>query len=405
MSDPIRMLHFADLHVGMENYGSLDPNTGTSSRVFDFLQRLDELIDFALQNEADLAVFSGDAFKDRNPEPTQQREFAGRIKRLADAVPTLLLVGNHDMPGMAVKANSLDIFRALEVPGVMVGYRDEGRVVETRRGPVFLAWMPYPMRNRLMAWKKYQGKSIDELNQGLRAEVAERLAQLADQARRMDMPRVLAGHFGVDTARFGSERSVMLGRDLPLLTSMLTDEAWDYVALGHIHRHQNLNPEGYPPVVYSGSLERIDFGEEDEQKGFCWVELQRGATEWRFVPVAARPFITLDVDVRRSADPTAEVLTAVAAHDLVGSVVRLRIQLRGDQTRLLDDRVIESALEPTANFVIARELELEARSRLGDLAPEELSPLELVERYFISRDVDDERLAVLMAKAGELLHE
>ncbi|MEJ2012822.1 MAG: exonuclease SbcCD subunit D [Anaerolineales bacterium] len=405
MSEAIRMLHFADLHIGMENYGSIDPGTGTSSRVYDFLQRLDELIDFALENEADLAVFSGDAFKDRNPEPTQQREFAGRIKRLADTVPTLLLVGNHDMPGMAVKANSLDIFRALEVPGVIVGYRDEGRVVETNRGPVFLAWMPYPMRNRLMSWRKYQGKSIDELNQGLRSEVSERLAELARQARGMDMPRVLAGHFGVDSARFGSERSVMLGRDLPLLTSMLTDDAWDYVALGHIHKHQDLNPEGYPPVVYSGSLERIDFGEEHEPKGFCWVELERGATKWRFIPVAARPFLTLDVDVRGSEDPTRDVLAAVEARDLEGSVVRLRIQLTADQTRLLDDRALEVALEPAANFVIARELEIEARVRLGDLAPEELTPLELVERYFKSREVEEERLAELLAKAGELLHE
>jgi exonuclease SbcD len=196
----------------------------------------------------------------------------------------------------------------------------------------------------------------------------------------------------------------MLGRDLPLLTSMLTDQAWDYVALGHIHQHQDLNPAGYPPVVYSGSLERIDFGEEKEKKGFCWVELRRGATEWRFVPVAARAFVTVDVDVRASSDPTGDVLAAIAERDLAGSVVRLRIQLRDDQTRSLDERAIEKALEPAANFVIARELEIEARSRLGNLAPEELTPLELVERYFESREVDEERLARLLEKAAELLH-
>ena len=72
MSDPIRMLHFADVHIGMENYGRIDPTTGTSTRVRDFLDRLDEVIDYAIEHEADLAVFAGDAFKDRNPEPTQQ---------------------------------------------------------------------------------------------------------------------------------------------------------------------------------------------------------------------------------------------------------------------------------------------------------------------------------------------
>ena len=158
MTDPVRVLHFADVHVGMENYGRLDPATGTSSRVRDFLDRLDEVIDFAIAHDGDLAVFAGDAFKSRDPEPTQQREFAQRIKRLADHMPTLLLVGNHDMPGVASKASSVDIFQALEVPGVIVGDKPEGRVVETRRGPVFLAWVPYPMRNRLLAREEHPGR-------------------------------------------------------------------------------------------------------------------------------------------------------------------------------------------------------------------------------------------------------
>src|SRR4030042_5172161 len=144
------------------------PSTGTSSRVRDFLDRLDEVIDFGIEHEVDLAIFAGDAFKNRDPEPTQQREFAARIKRLADAVPTLLLVGNHDMPGMAAKASSMDIFQALDVPGVILGAKPDGRVIETRKGPVFLAWMPYPSRNRLLSRDEHQGDSIEELELALR---------------------------------------------------------------------------------------------------------------------------------------------------------------------------------------------------------------------------------------------
>ncbi|TET30141.1 MAG: exonuclease SbcCD subunit D [Anaerolineales bacterium] len=403
MTEPIRMLHFADSHIGMENYGKIDPNTGTSSRVRDFLDRLDEVVDYAIEHRADLAVFAGDAFKDRSPDPTQQREFAQRIKRLADEVPTLLLVGNHDMPGMMVKANSLDIFRALDVPGVIVGYKDDTQVVQTAHGPVLLAWMPYPMRNRLMAWKKYQGKSIEELNQGLRAEVAKRIAVLTEEAAVQDMPRVFVGHFTVEAAKFGSERSVMLGGDLPILKSMVADPVWDYVALGHIHKHQDLNPQGYPPVVYSGSLERIDFGEEGEEKGFCWVELQRSETTWSFVPVNARPFRTVSIDVRSEEDPTAVVVDALERAETDGAVIRLQVQLRADQIPSLREREIEGALEDTASFIVAREIEDEARARLGELSPETLAPLELIERYFESRDVDPERLKALLAKAGELL--
>lgn len=403
MTDPIRVLHFADLHVGMENYGRLDPSTGTSSRVRDFLDRLDEVIEYALQNEADMVIFAGDAFKSRDPNPTQQREFARRIKRLAVEIPVLLLVGNHDMPGMVSKANSLDIFRALEVPDVLVGYKPEGQVVETRRGPLYLAWMPYPMRNRLLAQGEHQGASLNELEAALRSTVAGILQELAEAADGHEMPRVLAGHFSVAEAEFGSERSVMLGRDVAVHISALADPRWDYVALGHIHRHQSLNGDGDPPVVYSGSLERIDFGEEKEAKGFCWVELVRETTCWSFIPVAARPFRTLKVDVRHARNPTTQILQALESEDLDGAVVRLQVQLYAEQEADLREREITQELDQASNLSIQREVDTERRIRLGDLKPEALTPLELVERYFESKGVEDDRLGQLLEKAESLL--
>ena len=405
VSEPIRIVHFSDIHVGMENYGRIDPQTGTSTRVRDFLERLDEVVDYALAHEADLAIFAGDAFKSRDPEPTQQREFAARIKRLADAMPTLLLVGNHDMPSMAARASSVDIFRALEVPGVIVGHLPEARVVQTRRGPIFLAWMPYPMRNRLLSKEEHQGKTIEELETALREAISDVLRGLAEEASAQEMPRVLAAHFSVAEAKLGSERTVMLGREVAVFTSSLVDPAWDYVALGHIHQHQNLNPTGSPPVVYSGSLERIDFGEEGEPKGFCWVEVSRGRARWEFVPVQARPFRTVRLDVRVLADPTAAAVEAVTRIEAEGAVVRVIIRMRPDQQALLRDREIEAALKPASNVVIAREVESEARARLGDLMPETLTPIQLVERYFRARGEDDKRIAALLAKAEELLRD
>ena len=405
MADPIHLLHFADVHIGMENYGRLDPSTGTSSRVRDFLDRLDEVIDFGIEHEMDLAVFAGDAFKNRDPEPTQQREFAARIKRLADAVPTLLLVGNHDMPGMAAKASSMDIFQALDVPGVILGARPEGRVIETRNGPVFLAWMPYPSRNRLLARDEYQGNSIEELEMALRKVVAEILGDLALQAEAHDMPRVLAGHLAAAEAKLGSERTVMLGRDVTVFTSTLAEPAWDYVALGHIHKHQDLNPGGRPPVVYSGSLERIDFGEEGEPKGFCWVELERGGTRWSFHQVQARPFKTVHVDARDQSDPTEATLAAVEGMSLAGAVVRLIIRLRADQQTGFREREVEAGLGEASSVVIVREVETEARARLGDLSPEALTPIQLVDIFFQTRQEAPERQQALLGRAEELMRD
>ena len=399
----MKMLHFADTHVGMENYGRPDSETGASSRVRDFLDRIDEVIDHALKHDVDLAVFAGDAFKTRDPNPTLLREFGRRIKRLADAVPTLLLVGNHDLPGMAARASSLDIFGALEVPGMILGNKPEDRVIETKSGPVFLAWMPYPMRNRLLSNEDNQGKSIEELELALREAVTAIVKDLARQADEHDMPRVLAGHFTVDQAMFGSERAVMIGRDVAVNLDVLADPAWDYVALGHIHKHQVLSE--LPAVVYSGSLERIDFGEEKEAKGFCWIELDRGETSWSFLPVAARPFKTVRVDATADeiVDPTEAVLGALADEQLDEAVVRIIVTMRPDQSPALNDREIQAALPNVSSLTIIREIEEEDRVRLGDLAVETMTPPQLLETYFESKDLSPDRIEVLVERAEELI--
>ncbi|MFP4324011.1 MAG: exonuclease SbcCD subunit D, partial [Anaerolineales bacterium] len=103
----LRVLHFADIHIGMENYGRTDPVTGLSSRVMDFVRRLDDMVEYARAHEVDLVIFAGDAFKTRNPNPTYQREFAYRIQDLAELCPVVLLVGNHDLPTNARRASSI----------------------------------------------------------------------------------------------------------------------------------------------------------------------------------------------------------------------------------------------------------------------------------------------------------
>jgi exonuclease SbcD len=406
----IRLLHFADLHIGMENYGRLDSQLGISSRVRDFLERLDEVKQYAFDHDADLVVFAGDAFKTRDPDPTQQREFAKRIKEIADKIPVLLLVGNHDIPGMASKATSVDIFRALDVPNVIVGHKDDSQVVQTKRGQVFLAWVPYPIRNRLLAQEEHRGVSIEKLDAALQDIVVTMLRDLTSEAADQNMPRVLAGHFSVAGAVYGSERSVMLGRDLVVPKSALSDPVWDYVALGHIHKHQNLTAAdpGSPPVVYSGSLERIDFGEEAEDKGFCWVELERGRTKWEFVKVTARPFVTIKVDAREADDPTSAVLAKIEKRSLKEAIVRVSVKLKEAQAASLREREIERALREAGVSTIAalaKDVEREVRAKLGGVSPERLTPTQLVERYFVSKGKSPQEAARYAQMAESLFGE
>ena len=410
MTDPIRVLHFADVHIGMENYGKTDPNSGVSSRVVDFLHRMDDMIEFAGDGEVDLVIFAGDAFKTRSPNPTYQREFAHRIRDLSRIAPTVLLVGNHDLPINAVKAAAIEIYATLDVPNVWVAQDYDVKRIATKRGDVAVAAAPYPIRARIMADVRTAGMTIAEQDAELQRtlhQLLEDLSQKADDLAGGDAPRVLTGHFTVAGAVWGSERSVMLGRDVQVDLGALADPRWDYVALGHIHKHQNLtrNRSDAPPVVYSGSLERIDFGEEGDTKGFCWVELARGQTNWRFIKLDARPMLTLRVDCRQASHPTQKVLDAMKRHRLLDAVVRLVVQLTPETETLLKDAVIVEQMKRAGVFHIAgirKEVERQDRSRL-DVSPEGLTPLELLDRYFKSRDIESARRQELLERAKDII--
>ncbi len=400
----IRLLHFADLHIGMENYGRIDPVTGVNGRVMDFLRRLTEIVDFAQETGVDLVLFAGDAYKTRDPNSTYRREFARRLKRLADAgIPVVLLVGNHDLPAQEKRASSIEIFRTLDVPNVLVARRDRLHQLTTRRGErIQVATVPYPMRQRLLAHDDYRNKTIAELDALVQQLVTENIRALAAQVD-PSLPAVLLGHFSVSDAKFSSERSVMLGRDVVVLKSVLADPIWDYVALGHVHRHQELNKGLHPPIVYCGSLERIDFGEENEPKGFVVANVQRGHAEWRFHPVSARRFATIRVNVRDSLEPMATILAAIDKHQIEDAVVRVIIEARAEQEVLLQDGEIHKALKE-AYFVasISREIERAYRLRLGGESPEELSPAELLTRYLESKETEPDRIKVLLQRAEEI---
>jgi exonuclease SbcD len=396
----IRLLHFADIHVGMENYGRLDSSSGLNSRVGDFLDRFDELIDYGLAHGVDLVIFAGDAYKRRSPNPTYQRAFAKRVKRLVDAsVPVVLLVGNHDLPTMVQKASTVDIFSTLDVPNVIVGREEDVHRIETRRGPVQVATVPYPVRQRLLAHDEFRGLSIEALDDALQEIVTANIEALKEKLD-PDLPAILTAHLSVSEATYGSERSVMIGRDVVVFKSVLDDPAWDYVALGHVHKHQSLNRQNHPPIVYAGSLERIDFGEEGDPKGFCWVELERGAASWEFVEVDARRFVTVRADVRDADAPLETLRERIAKHDLEKAVVRLIVRMHAEQEPLLRDYDVRALLDDAYYIAgINREVERRARVRLGEQTPEEMSDRDLLATYLEVKETPPGRIETLLEHA------
>ena len=406
----MRVLHFSDLHIGVENYGRIDPETGLSTRLGDFLYSLDQVVEFSLTERVDLVLLAGDAYKGRDPTQTHQREFAKRLNRLSQAgIPTFLLVGNHDLPAASSRATAVDIFPTLEVANIHVGNNLQTYTVETLSGPLQILAVPWPRRSAILSREDSRGMSIEQVRQALEERLTdgiERESNGLDPA----IPAIITAHVTVNGATVGTERSMMLGQDHVLLVSALDRPQIEYVALGHIHKHQILRPDP-PMVVYSGSLQRVDFSEEGDEKGFCVVDLDQTApqgqrmTNFEFHKLNARRFVTVDVSIESlDVDPTASVVRAINRKEIADAVVRVRISLSAESDAHLRESEILAALE-SAHFIasISREIAGERRTRISSVEGEDLQPMQALGLYLDSRNVEGERRDKIMRKAEELI--
>ncbi len=405
-----KILHLADIHIGMENYGRTDPATGLNTRLLDYLARLDQVLEYALVTEpVDLVLIAGDIYKNRSPNPTHQREFARRILRVVRArIPVFILTGNHDVPAASGRAHSVEIFDALAIEGVTIASRLRTHRIDTRGGPVQIIAVPWLNRQVLLTKDDLQGLPMSALD----AEMLHRVESWLDgalQALDHAIPTILTFHGTLAGATYGSERAVMLGHDLVLPRSVVAQPGIDYVALGHIHKHQVIGND--PPAVYPGSLERVDFGEEHETKGFVIVDLEKETTTWRFIEVAARPFVTIEVDVRESPDPLNRVERAIAKHQLTDAVVRVLVKCHPQQRAKLEERVIREQLEQAGAQMIATialDIERTTRGRFAEVADElkgGLTPRRALELFLRNKGIATAREQVLLAAADDLMRE
>jgi exonuclease SbcD len=408
----VKILHFADLHLGVETYGRINPETGLSTRLEDFLKALDKLVDYAIENKIDLVLFCGDAYKSREPTQTQQREFAKRIYRLSTSgIPVFLLIGNHDLPNAIGKATTTEIFDTLTVKNVYVSNRPEVHRIKTPSGDIQVVSLPWLRRSALLTKEDTKNLTFEQINDKMQAAMTE---VIASKVKGLDpeLPAVLAAHVWVTGAKVGSESSMTIGQEHALMVSNVANPAFDYIALGHIHKHQVLNEN--PPVVYAGSLERLDFGEADDEKGFYLVEItpdEKGKrrTSFEFHPSKeGRRFVTVNVNIEPDAiGPTSVVLQTIAEQQnaIKDAIVRLQLEMPAELEGQIRDSDIRNALKEAHYFNIAKEIRRETRVRLGEGAAEEITPAQALKAYLDSKKVSPERAKVLQDYGERLIDE
>jgi len=423
----VKLLHTADVHLGVKTYGRRDAETGLNTRLLDVRRSLETVVRRALDDEVDAFLFCGDAYHTADPTPTQQKLFAECLRPLADAgIPIVLLVGNHDHPVTYGRASSLDIFE--HVAGTVHCYRrppSTVQVLDTPGGPLQLIPLPWPIRSQILTKEEYRSMAPEELRQFIEEKyvsyVRRRADDIQDEAvveradgteRRLsaDVPTVLAGHLTLQGAEMaGSERTTLISSEPKFTVGQLAVPPIDYVALGHVHRAQNRQPDAHPPVVYSGSIERVTFSERDDEKGCYRVDVDPGTepqTEATFVPTPARPFVALEVDAREAEEPTERILDAIAAADVRDAVVRVRYRVGEDQLSLVEPKRIRAALS-AAHTIAAIERTVDPAERKRRTVVTRESDLEDAVRQYVGQHdeldgIEDELVEAALELEAEL---
>jgi len=402
----IKLLHFADAHIDMANYGQHDAATGLPLRVMDFLKSLDVIVETAITEKVDLVIFAGDTYRDRSPAPTFQREWGKRIMRLSRAkIPTLLLTGNHDVSPSQYRAHAIQEFDTLSPDYIHVASSLKLLGPDDLDGvPVQIVAIPWITRSGILS-----SLTTDSSNEEDPQELIEQaLNNWLDQTISVldpDLPAILTAHASIAGAKFGSEQTVKIGRDVVLPPGLVANPALDYVALGHIHRYQDLNQGSHPPVVYPGSIERVDFGEINEEKGFIIAEIEKGHTDYRWQQLPIRRFLDYRVELEDLLGVNEKIMAALpASEELTDAIVRLTLIYPSDLETLIDETRIYDHAQKAFAFQLIKKPITEARTRLGDsFEASSMTHAELLELYWKRQHIEDKDERDRLQKLAEEL--
>jgi exonuclease SbcD len=287
----MRFFHLADLHIGFP--------LKNGENNFNFQNTLDFVIERAKEYKVDLVVIAGDVFHKRDPEVRDEKLFARFVNALAESnIEILIVTGNHEGAPFRERSIHLDLYNELPLKFIHISKMPE---VITIKGVNFIT-LPYPFKTNILSKEEYRDKSEDEvlniLNRRLLSIVDELISEVNGEKN------ILVAHMPVSEGVIGFEQYINFSKELPLSIEELDRSNIIYYALGHLHKNQILKSRKYEHTfAYPGSLDRLDFGEENDPKGFFFVEVEDSLEAIEFIENPfARKFYTIQIENDSSFD-------------------------------------------------------------------------------------------------------
>ena len=292
---------FADFHLGYTTYGSLDSVTGLNSRVLNALESLDKMIAICINENIKYMIFAGDAYKNSIPSPTIQKEFDKRIKYAADNGMTIYIMsGNHDVSSLKTAKSPLETFKTLRVENVYHSRFEKKYIINDNL--------------QILMMPTYCNEE----------DVKKILSEELDRKTIIVLHGTIKGAKLNDWLIEQNEDSINI--DVFKKKNIIA------VTMGHLHKYQVLSYD--PLIFYSGSLQRIDFTEEKQPKGFVilTVDEQENNVSHEFIEIPSQKFFTQKMDLSNSSDEMEDILNELQQNELniKNSIFRLLLDVKKD---------------------------------------------------------------------------
>jgi exonuclease SbcD len=368
----MKILHLSDLHFGALSHSRTDPATGIQSALLSVNRCWEAAMDIAEDEHPDLVILAGDQFQSKNPDALSLNFFRAGLRRLEGVgVPVVMIDGNHDGRAQPHHPSIAEMFD--DRPRVYAAATPE--IVEA--GGLRVACLPWVSRAPLMASRA--GISRAEAETAVFDHLSRILAGF--RAEQVD---VLTGHWSVQGAVLDNERDIsMLSEPVIPLADL---EGFPLVAFGHIHRAQMLGAPAFGN--YSGSIDRMNFGEEREEKG-CYEIRLGNPTETIWHPLPARRFVTIDPweEGLNNADVDEAIVRVLDVPPANADVVRAKVLAMGAQIVYVHP-------------LIEREVVRRAES-----VTETLTPTDALDQWMTLREIDEDRRPGIRETAKALITE
>jgi DNA repair exonuclease SbcCD nuclease subunit len=339
----LQLVHCSDLHLGkrfnISNYSH------ALERRRDLERNFSNIVEYSLENKPDLFLIGGDVYDRILPTNPERVFLTEKIRALKDAgIHVFMIGGNHDVPKSARVTNlAIEPLQSAGLATVFSGWDSiQHRVVKVDGRKVCIS-----------------GKSYNAINESQNPLTNQKIPRKGDY-------NVLMLHAAFQGLNVESSVPAFANQN-PIRTANV-GTGLNYLALGHYHNYFTRKYRSCT-ICNPGSIEKITWAEQMDEKGFIWAELSKGGTNIEFVPLETRPMISKELLLSKDSGTIKEFVSSFLK-EFIDSETIIRLFLKGKITgeqhqRFKVNELYRFAQENFFHFDLNRsELEVEGYGRV-----------------------------------------